>query len=43
MWETKVALVMKKVSTAVFVCKDIHSKYTGFPLKSVDYAAIKCK
>ena len=32
--ETKAASVAKRVSTAMFVCNDIRSKYTGFPLKT---------
>ena len=39
--ETEAASVAKRMSTAMFVRNDIHSKYTAFLSKSVDYAA-KC-
>ena len=32
--ETKAALVAKRMSTAMFVCNDIRSEYTGFPSKT---------
>ena len=37
--ETKAVLVAKSLSTAMFVRNYMCSKYTDFPLKSVDYAA----
>ena len=37
--ETKAASVAKRMSTAMFVCNDIRSKYVGILSKSVDYAA----
>ena len=32
-WETKAAKMAKRMSTAMFVCSGIRSKYTGFPSK----------
>ena len=37
--ETKAASVAKRMSTAMFVCNDIRSKYADILSKSVDYAA----
>ena len=37
--ETKAALVAKRMSTAMFVCNDICSKYASILSKLVDYAA----
>ena len=36
--ETKAASVAERMSTAMFVCNDIRSKYTDFPSKTSIYA-----